>query len=478
MFSKDTSGSNGSALRPSRIAARVELCVVAAAAAALLVAAGCGDSGDSVDASAASNPSSGQGGGAGTGGINSGTAGTGGTGGGQMKPEPEVQPEPAAGAGLSDPPTNTLQDHTCGGIDWQRIHGWLLLPHQAPEVGPTDEIQRCIDRYAGWVTNEADKANVSRASVFAGLAATGQCDAGSDYNGALVSGSQCAAVNPGLTETECLDKMAALRSFGITTLANVLGRQEALDTHARDIPLMAAFLGHGSVECGGDERWKLLAPAGFIDRYVAAYNAHKALSAELPSCQKLIVVSFALYTGLDTPGVDGVTAANGCWTYERISKSNEEWKICNYDGTVHHENGLKWTYDDTNTDHNQTTEKSRVLACAEGVPGRGYVYMTNRGNGWPKVVTEGVDVHFAEIYSGQYQVDDQFNLWKDSGAPGDPMVNLGEAATTASQIGKASLRACNEVANGGNLGVYVYPEPLRTGRMSALVEALNDCTKK
>jgi hypothetical protein len=462
MLSKDTSTLNGSALRPSRVAAGAGC---SSAIAALLLAAGCGGPGDADAASAASSSSAGPGGG-------------GGGGGGQVKPEPEVQPEPAPGAGLSDPPTNTLHNYACGGTDWQRIHGWLLLPHQPPEVGPPGEIERCVERYAGWVTNAADKANVSRASVYAGLAAAGQCDADSDYNGALVSGAQCVAVNPGLTEAECLDKMATLRSVGITTLANVLGAQGSLDIHDRDIPRMGAFLGHGSVECGGDDRWKLLAPAGFIDRYVAAYNAYKALSAELPSCKKRVVVTVALYTGLDTPGVDGVTAANGCWTYERVSKSNAEWKICNYDGTVHHEDGVKWTYDDTNTDHNEATEKSRILACAEGVSGRGYIYMTNRGKGWPKVVTEGVDVHFAEIYSGQYEVDDQFDLWKSSGAPGDPMIHLGEAATTATQINKASARACNEVADGGYLGVYVYPESLRDARMSALVEALNDCTKK
>lgn len=473
MVSKDLSSLlNGSALRPPRGALGVGLC---AAIAAAHLAAGCGDGGASEDTSAAASPTAGQGGGGGTG---SGSGGDGGSAGsGPITPEPETPPEPAAGAGVSDPPTNTLQNHACGGIDWQRIHGWLLHPHQAPEIGPMDEIDRCVERYAGWVTNEADKANVSRASVFAGLAAAGQCDAGSDYNGALVSGALCASVNPGLTEAECLNQMALKRSFGIATLANVLGRQEALDVHARDIPLMGAFLGHGSVECGGDDRWKLLSPAGYIDRYVLAYNAYKALSAEPPSCKKRIVVTVALYTGLDTPGVDGVTAANGCWTYERVSKTNEEWKICNYDGTVHHANGLKWAYDDTNTDHNQATEKSRILACQKGVPGRGYIYMTNRGSGWPKVVTDGVDVHFAEIYSGQYKVDDQFDLWKSAGSPGDPMIHLGEASTTATTIKNASLKSCNEVADGGYLGVYVYPESLRDARMSALVEALNTCTK-
>ena len=229
-------------------------------------------------------------------------------------PLPEEQPAPAEGGGLSDPPTNTLHNHMCAGVDWQRIHGWLLLPHAAPELGPPGEIERCVERYAGWVTHEADAAMVSRGSVYAALAASGQCDEGADYTGTMVTGAWCAAVNPGYGEAECLAQMAKLRSFGVRTLAQVIGHPDAIAAHARDIPLMGAFVGSGEVACGGEDRWRLAAPDGHVDRYVAAYNAYKALSAEPPACSKRIVVSVALYTGLDTPGVDGVSGANGCWT--------------------------------------------------------------------------------------------------------------------------------------------------------------------
>ncbi len=383
---------------------------------------------------------------------------------------------PAAGAGVSDPPTNSLHNHLCAGIDWQRIHGWVLLPHAAPELAEPGEMERCVERYAGWVTNEADAAMVSRASVYAALAASGQCDEGSVYDGALVTGAWCTAVNPELSEAACLANMAELRSFGISTLARVIGHPDAVAAHASDVPLIGALVGQGEVACGGDDRWKIRAPAGYLDHYLAAYNAYKLLSEPVPACAKRIVVSVALYTGLDTPGVDGVKGGNGCWTYERVAKENPEWKVCNYDGTIAHKSGNKWAYDDTSTNHSSATEKAGIVACGEGVPGRGYVYMTNRGAGWPKVVTEGVEVHFAEVYSGQFAVDDQFNLWKNGGAPGEPMINLGEKATTAAAIGKATQRACDEVADGGYLGVYVYPESLRDARMSAMVQALNDCT--
>ena len=388
----------------------------------------------------------------------------------------EEQPAPNPEAGLKEPPSASLHNRGCGGVDWQLIHGWLLLPHGDPEVAPADEMNRCVERYAGWVTWEADRAGVSRRAVYAALAAAGQCEADRDYDGALVSGAQCAAVHPELDEEACLARMASSRAFGVATLADVLGSEEAAALHRRDVPAMAAYLATGRVACGGDDRWKLDAPAGFIDRYVAAYNGIKALASEPPACDKRIVMTVALYTGMDQPGLDGVAAANGCWTYERVSKSNPEWKLCNYDGTVHHEDGVKWVYDDTNSAHDGGLEESRILACQQGVPGRGYIDMANRGAGWRKVVTSGVRVHFAEIYSSQFTVDDQFSLWQGAGEPGEPMVNFGEPTTGASTIRDATLRACAEVEDGGFFGVYIYPESLRGERMSALVRALNDCT--
>jgi len=102
--------------------------------------------------------------------------------------------------------------------------------------------------------------------------------------------------------------------------------------------------------------------------------------------------------------------------------------------------------------------------------------MTNRGSGWPFVVRDGVDAHFAEIYSSQYTVDDQYDTWVADGTPGYPMINVGEPATSANTIYRAALRACRQVADGGYLGVYIYPESLRDDRMSALVRALDECT--
>ena len=413
----------------------------------------------------------------GSGGAGGDDDGDGGGAGGGADGGVEEQPEPNPEAGLQEPPSTSLHNRGCGGGDWQLIHGWLILPHKAPEVAAAEDMSRCVERYAGWVTWEADRAGISRRAVYAALAATGQCDAERDYDGAaLLSGAQCAAVNPDLNDETCSARMAESRAFGITTLAQALGSDEAVGKHKRDVPAMAAWLASGAVSCGGDDRWKIAAPAGFIDRYVAAYNGMKALSSELPACTKRIILTVALYTGMDEPGLDGVAAANGCWTYERVSKSNEEWKLCNYDGTVHHQDGGKWVYDDTSSAHDSSLEQSRINACKSGVTGRGYIDMANRGGGWRKVVTSGVRVHFAEIYSSQFAVDDQFSLWQSSGEPGEPMVNFGEPTTSATRIRDVTARACGQVEDGGYFGVYVYPESLRGERMSAMVKALNACT--
>lgn len=404
-------------------------------------------------------------------GVTAVASGSGGAGGASE----EEQPTPAAGDGVKDATQSSLHGHSCGGKDWQLVNDWLLLPHAAIETVPADEMERCVSRFAGWVTNEADAADVSRASVYAALDAAGQCDADTEWTGAILPVDLCASVNPGLDPAACAAKMQTSKGFGIRTLAAVIAAGK--DLHKNDPPLLAAWLSTGEIACGGDDRWKLAAPEGYVDRFTQAYNAVTARSKALPTCSKTLIMTVALYTGMDKPGDDMVEEANGCWTFERVAKENPEWKICNYDGTVHHPSGDKWAYDDTNTNHGATTEKQRILDCQGGVDGRGYVYMTNRGQGWPKRVTTGVRVHFAEIYSGQYEIDDQFALWKSGGKVGDPMINLGEPTTGATTIHDKALKSCKEVVDGEYLGIYVYPEPLRDARMSALVRAMNECTE-
>lgn len=379
----------------------------------------------------------------------------------------EVQPAPAAGDGVFDPSSKTLHDHGCAGTDWQLMSGWVLLPKKAPELVPADEIERCVTRYAGWATNAADAAGVSRAMIYAALAATGQCAAEHEYDGALMSGEQCAAANAGMDAATCSAQLTSSRAFGITTLATVL------EGATKDPVIAAARLATGSATCGGTDRWKIVAPAGFIDHFVSAYNAYTARTKPVPACKKHIVVTVALYTGMG----DASENANGCWTYERVTKQSEEWKLCQYSGAVFHPDGVKWVYDDTNTFNDLTTETNRVNACKNGVPIGGYIYMANRGSGWRKVTDTGVRSHFAEIYSSQYAIDDQFTLWKNAGKPGDPMINFGEPTFTATQIAASTTRTCAEVPMLGRLGVYVYPESLEDGRLDAMVTALNKCTR-
>ena len=386
----------------------------------------------------------------------------------------EVQPAPVDGNGVADPPSTTLHNHACGGNDWQHIHNFVILRHAAPELAAAGLIDRCVARYAGWVTHAADDANVSRASVYAALAATGQCDDAHDYDGALVSGALCTGVHADLDAADCLAQMASSHAFGIATVAAVIAAA-ATKTDA-DPVLIGAYLGNDSIACGGTDRWALAAPTKYLDRYVAAYNSAAALVTALPTCGKRIVVSVALYTGMGDPGLDGVTGSNGCWTYERISKTNHEWKVCGYDGSVSKPDAGKWVFDDTNIFNDTATEVTRIHDCMADT-NRGYIYMANRSGSWPTVVTTGVNIHFAELYSSQTAVDDQLASWTSAGTPGDPMVNFGETATSTTTITNVTKQVCGLLPAGGYLGVYVYPEPLTNDRMSAMVAGLNACTK-
>jgi hypothetical protein len=383
----------------------------------------------------------------------------------------EHQPDPASGDGVADPPSSTLHDDNCAGQQWQLLSGLVQFPHAAPAMGDSVELDRCVERYAGWVTNDGDDAGVSRAMMYAALAATGECAEGHDWDGALMSGDQCSAANHGMDATACLAQMKSSRAFGIATLA------ATLKAGGTDVPLVAGKLATGAVTCGGGDGWKIAAPAGFVDHFVGAYNTFAARKNPPHACSKRIIVSFALYTGLGKPGGNGVAEANGCWVYERVAKDNPEWKICGYDGSVHNPGGDRWAYDDTNGAHDAGTESSRITSCRSGAPVAGYVYMANRGDGWHFVTSTGVRSHFAEIYSGQTAIDDQFSAWKGAGEPGAPMVNFGEATTTASQITTATNRACAEVPGQDWFGVYVYPQTLDGDRLSALVKALNSCTQ-
>ena len=396
-------------------------------------------------------------------------------------PEPDAgPPDPAPGGGVWEPATSTLHDYRCAGLDWQIMNHWIVIAHKAPEVGDNASLGRCIDRYAGWVSNDSDAAKVSRASIYAALEASGACDEGKDYAGIALSPALCAKIHPELNPEACASKLESDAGFGVALVAAALSNASYKAAHKSDPVLMGALLGHGSVACGGADRWKLQAPEGWLDRYTKAYNAARETQEGAPAaCGKRLIASFALYTGLGNPGANGVAKSNACWTYERVSKENPEWKLCNYDGTVHHASGSKWAYDDTNSSHNASTEASRISACRSGVPGRGYIYMTNRGSGWKWGASGQVRVHFAEIYSDQSTVDDQYYDWVADGKPGGaPMLNFGEAATTSPRIYEATLRACKQVKSGEYLGVYVYPKSLDGTRLTAFVDAMNACTKK
>ena len=119
---------------------------------------------------------------------------------------------------------------------------------------------------------------------------------------------------------------------------------------------------------------------------------------------------------------------------------------------------MKWAYDDTNTFNDATTEKNRVTACASGMPIGGYIYMANRGSGWRQVTS----TRRARALRGALLEPDRdrrpVRAVEERRQAGAPMINVGEAATTAAQIKTATAQACAEVGDQGWFGLYVYPQ--------------------
>ncbi|MBM4377678.1 MAG: hypothetical protein FJ095_21605 [Deltaproteobacteria bacterium] len=172
----------------------------------------------------------------------------------------DPQPEPAPGGGVWEPPTTTLDDYRCAGLDWQILNHFIVIAHRAPELGDPASIKRCEQRFAGWVTTAADAGNDSRASVYAALEASGACDESPTYPGLVLAPSLCTKPRPDLGADVCAEKLASEPAFGILLTADVLANATMRKAHLRGPVRMGALLGHASVACGGDDRWKLLAP--------------------------------------------------------------------------------------------------------------------------------------------------------------------------------------------------------------------------
>jgi hypothetical protein len=293
----------------------------------------------------------------------------------------------------------------------------------------------------------------------------------------LVSAATCNALNPDIAPAECRARMSDDADFAIHVATRYLTATRSV--HHRDVPLVAAVLDRGGIRCSRGNHWHIASDRRYIDHFVAAYNAYRTSETRRhrpPACGRRVTVTVAAYQYVGNPGEHGIPQDNGCWTMERVAKDNPEWEICNSHGELDHGHGAThWAYDDTNGSNGASHDASLITQCAHRAWSWGYVYMANRGAGWLRRVP-WARRYFAEIYSSNDTVDDQFGAWSAQRGVGEPMINLVPSASSDT-LYRATRRLCSEVGAGGHLGLYVHDQGLVGPHLQAVVQALNDCTR-
>jgi len=192
-----------------------------------------------------------------------------------------------------------------------------------------------------------------------------------------------------------------------------------------------------------------------------------------PTCTRRVYVTFFVYSTFPAP------RNTPCWSYERPPQNLGRWHVCHW-GKKTNGVGHNWIYDDTSPGHQPLSlERSKVAACAAGGGPLGYEAMARRNRSWRRLVPPGVTItrFYAETYSREAAVDDQFPAWLAHRSIGQPIVNIGPA--TPSKTYAAVYRACRAIQPSGYLGVYSSSAvTAANGKLEQLQTALNACTTR
>ena len=209
----------------------------------------------------------------------------------------------------------------------------------------------------------------------------------------------------------------------------------------------------------------LLAAAALV---AGGTNLATAPKARAVTCIRHVSVTFFVYSSMPTP------TSNGCWNFERPVQAN--WYFVRTDGyTSGDPSNYRWWYDDTNPQHDLTTDNNRILQAASG-RSYGYELMAYRNSAWRKLNPNGVVTRFyAEIYSGEGAVNDYYNVWTSNTAIGRPVINIGPISGSATTSAVRTM--CQEVSSGTYIGIYSsQPVDSSNGQLAAVQAGLNDCT--
>jgi hypothetical protein len=233
-------------------------------------------------------------------------------------------------------------------------------------------------------------------------------------------------------------------------------------------------------------------------------------------CPKTLHAVFAVYGYIPPPPTAADEKPNGCWTWARPRLSNlwkEYWTDCD---TFKNPNQLKgaagtgaWVYNETRTDQ-IGDDASFIPACANrSIQGSNqplavtstlaYIYMAppkGAGTIWLPASTKSVIQdnsrvarYFAELYTSTTFGHPLYTKWRTNGKVGSPMTNIGRVGTTPTNHNKIYAEITDLCADlsangitGKDIGIYAgstqdIDDRTADHRLSAVVEALNDCTK-
>jgi hypothetical protein len=215
-------------------------------------------------------------------------------------------------------------------------------------------------------------------------------------------------------------------------------------------------------------------------------SAPRDAAPDGPACSKHLTVLFSVGTGAGSLA----SHAHGCWeVVDADGSANPSFRKCSTGNwIVHNPGAANYAFDDSNPNDPLAQDQSFLSQCSAGATGEGFEYLAYRGSWRLLFPATHLKAFFAELYSSDDQVDDD---WPGAYVGNSqlakhtvyPMINIGPRNDPSPQgkIKNDGLAICKTIGDGGYFGVYVgaWDQPMgdNDARIVALADALDECTK-
>lgn len=205
------------------------------------------------------------------------------------------------------------------------------------------------------------------------------------------------------------------------------------------------------------------------------------------TCTKTLTVLFSVGTGAGALA----SHASGCWTVlDADGAANKSFRKCSTgQGVVQNPSASNYAFDDTNPNNSLSQQQSFMQQCSAGATGDGFEYMAYRGS-WRLIYpATHLRAFFAELYSSDDYVDDDWpSAYVGNAQLANhtvyPMINISptNGPSPENKIKTDGLAICKKIADKGYFGVYVatWNQPMTSNdaRIVALANTLDACTMK